>query len=163
MSAGKAIFWGGFWCGVLDILSAIIPWQIRGIGPQRILHSVASGLIGREAALAGGWKTAFLGLACHFFVAFGVATTYYLVSRKLTFLTAHPVICGLIYGEIVYVVMNQIVLPLSAIHRPWFTMPNFLPWPYLVGGVLGHPFFVGLPVALAIAKWAPADTIPAHA
>jgi len=162
MNAGKAIFWGGFWCGVLDILSAIIPWSFLGVGPERILHSVASGLIGKDASLSGGWKTAVLGLFCHFLIAFGVATTYYLVSRRLTFLTTHPVVCGLIYGEIVYFMMNQVVLPLSAIHRPWLTMPSFSPWPMLVGGIIGHPIFVGLPVALAIAKWAPADSISVH-
>ena len=55
-----------------------------------------------------------LGVVLHFVIALGAATVYYLASRKLTFLVSSAVLCGLIYGALVYLFMHLIVLPLSA-------------------------------------------------
>ncbi|MEK6335656.1 MAG: hypothetical protein AABM67_11955 [Acidobacteriota bacterium] len=57
------------------------------------------------------------------------------------------VICGILYGLCVYLVMNFVVLPLSALP---FKMPY--PWPSVVGGLLIHMFGIGLPIALAV-RW----------
>jgi uncharacterized membrane protein YagU involved in acid resistance len=46
--------------------------------------------------------------------ALGAATVYYLAGRKLTFLVSRAVLCGLIYGVLVYLFMHIVVLPLSA-------------------------------------------------
>lgn len=154
-SPGKAIFWGGFWCGALDFTSAVTAWHWRGATIRGVGQSVASGLIGRPAAIQGGWRTASLGIFLHFVVAFGAATVYYLASRKMRLLTEHPVISGLIYGELVFLFMNMIVLPLSALHRSPFVWTSFSPWPSLVTGPVGHPFLVGLPIALAVSRFAP--------
>lgn len=154
---GKAILWGGFWCGVLDFSSAVVGWHWRGATIQSVGQSVASGLIGRTAAVQGGWRTALLGIFLHFVIAFGAATTYCLASRKLRFLITHPVIAGLIYGELVFLFMNMVVLPLSAIHRDPLQWTSFSPWPMLVTGPVGHPFLVGLPIAIAAAKYATSE------
>ncbi|HWR16402.1 MAG TPA: hypothetical protein VN577_16385 [Terriglobales bacterium] len=144
----KAIFWGGFWCGILDISSAMVAWGIRGVKPIRILQSVASGALGR-AAFDGGWSTALLGLGFHFTIAFTAATVYYLASRKLTFLVQRAVLFGMLYGEFVFLFMHYVVVPLSRAQQGRFT------WASLISGPVGHLFFVGLPIALAIRKWAP--------
>lgn len=150
----KAIFWGGFWCGVLDISSAVIAWRIKaGVSATRIFQSVAGGLLGRQAATQGGWKTAVLGFALHFLIAFTAAAVYYGGSRKLVFLGEKPILAGLIYGEVVFLFMNMVILPLSALHTPPLQWTAFSPWPSLVTGPLGHPFFVGLPIALAVSKY----------
>jgi hypothetical protein len=139
-----AIFWGGLFCGILDITSAIVAWNIqRGVKPIRILQSVAAGALGR-AAFDGGLRTALLGLAFHFLIAFAAAAVFYLASRYVSFLTQHPVISGFIYGELVYLFMNFVVIPLSATRRGPFT------WATIVTGPGGHLFFVGLPIALAV-------------
>jgi Na+/pantothenate symporter len=62
-------------------------------------------LIRRRLATAG------LGLALHFFVAFVVVSVFYLASRKIGFLTIHPVVSGVLYGIGVYIVMFWLVLP----------------------------------------------------
>src|SRR3954471_8790297 len=118
-NSGRAIFWGGFWCGVLDITSACVAWAFLGATPVQIFQSVAGGLLGRPAAMQGGWKTALLGLACHFLIAFTAAAVFWVASRKLSFLTEHAIISGLLYGEVVFLFMNMVVLPLSALHTPW--------------------------------------------
>ena len=46
-----------------------------------ILHSIAAGFLGRDAARAGGVPTAALGLLLHFLVAFIIASIYVVASR----------------------------------------------------------------------------------
>ena len=149
-NAFLAIFWGGLACGVLDITQAMVAWYLQaGVTPSQVLQSVASGLLGRNAFL-GGTKTAALGAVLHFFIAFSWAAIYYLASRKLTFMVEQPVLSGLLYGELVWVVMNFVVIPLSAIHRwPTWTKAS------IITGPIGHLFLVGLPIALAVKRWAP--------
>lgn len=148
-SATLAILAGGFIAGVLDISSAFVAAASRGAGPVRVLQSVASGALGRDAAYSGGWKTALLGLAFHFLIAFTAAVVYYIASRKLRFLVDRAVLWGLIYGLAVWAFMNYLVLPLSAIGRS--TPPTT--WQALFTGVVGHPFLVGLPIALATRRF----------
>jgi hypothetical protein len=141
-----AIFWGGLLCGVLDISSAFVAYGFRGVKPIRILQSVASGLLG-PAAFKGGWKSAVLGTALHFLVAFTAATVFYLASRKIAWLTEHPVLSGIAYAEVVYLFMNFVVIPLSLAHRAPFSIAS------LVTGPVGHLFFVGLPISLAVRRY----------
>jgi len=142
-----AILWGGLACGVLDITQAFVAWGLQGVKPIRILQSVASGLLGSKA-YKGGLETAALGAALHFFIALVAAAIYYLASRKFAFLTERAVLCGLLYGEAVFLFMNFVVLPLSAIHRsPPFSIP------LLITGPIGHMFLVGLPIALAVRRY----------
>jgi hypothetical protein len=144
-----AIFWGGLACGILDITQAYIAWGFRGVSPVRILQSVASGVLGRQAS-QGGAKTAVLGAVLHFLIAFTAAAVFYAASRKIRFLTQRPVVAGLLYGEVVYLIMNFVVVPLSAIHRfPTFTAAH------IITGPIGHLFLVGLPISLAVRRYAP--------
>jgi hypothetical protein len=148
MTAKRAILLGGLTVGALDILDAFIFFGLRGVAPQRILHSVAAGLLGREAAIAGGLKTALLGLVLHFTIATGVVATYYLVSKALSFLVRYPIICGLLYGLVVFYLMQLVVLPLSATSGK-AGLPTGAP---LINGLLIHALGVGLPAALFTAK-----------
>jgi hypothetical protein len=115
-SAWLGVFWGGLICGILDLSSAIIGYGFRGVAPIRILQSVAAGALGRDS-FNGGARSAALGLFFHFLIAFTAAAVFYLASRKITFLTAHPVISGLLYGELVFLLMHFVVIPLSASPR----------------------------------------------
>ena len=139
----QAILYGTLVVGTLDALDAIVFFGLRsGAQPIRIFQGIASGLIG-PAARQGGLKTAALGVFLHYFIAFGIVTTYVLVSRRVRLLTRHPVMCGLLYGLVAYAVMNLVVIPLSKIGGP--SMPAT---PVLANGLLIHMFGVGLPSAL---------------
>jgi hypothetical protein len=132
--------------GVLDISSAFLLSYPKGVGPIRVLQGVAAGLIGRESATAGGLATAGLGLAIHFFIAFVVATFFYVASRKLVFLTRHPVISGLLYGVVVYGFMYWIVMPLAyPVVHPSLSRD--------LTAVCVHMFLIGLPVALIVRRY----------
>jgi hypothetical protein len=137
----QALLLGALTVGVLDGLDAIVFFGLRGVAPTRILQSIASGLLGREA-YQGGAATAVLGLLVHFGIAWAVVVVYYLVSRRFPGLTRHPLASGPLYGLLVYGVMNFLVLPLSAA----VTGPRTLP--VVVNGLLIHAFGVGLPAAL---------------
>jgi hypothetical protein len=142
------IVWGGLACGILDFTSAIVAYGPRGVSPARIGQSIAAGAIGREAAFSGGVKTALLGVFFHFLIAFGAATVFYLASRKIPFLIQHPIISGILYGEVVFVVMRYVVIPLSATKAgPWS-------WAAVIAGPGGHPLVVGIPIAFAVSWFA---------
>lgn len=144
--APRAILWGGLMCGILDISSAFVIWGLRGISPVRILQSVAAGLLGRES-FNGGFATAALGAVLHFFIAFVACTVYFAASRKIGFLVKQAVVSGVLYGIVVWLVMNLIVLPLSAAGRPRFTVSS------VVTGLIVHILFVGSPISLAVRWW----------
>jgi uncharacterized membrane protein YagU involved in acid resistance len=146
--AFRTVLVGGLIAGTLDISYACIFSYIRrGTSPVRVLQSVASGALGRSA-FDGGAKTAALGLVFHFLIATIAAAVYYLASRPLRFLVNQAIICGPLYGVGVYLFMNFVVLPLSAIgSRP----P--LPLPVLIGGLLIHMFGIGLPIALVVRRY----------
>jgi hypothetical protein len=144
----RAILLGGLIAGTIDISYAcIFSYLRRGTSPVRILQSVASGALGRSA-FEGGARTAVLGLVFHFLIATIAAAFYYLASRPLRFLVNYAVICGPLYGVCIYLVMNFVVLPLSAIgSRP------ALPLPVLISGLLIHMFGIGLPIALIVRRY----------
>jgi hypothetical protein len=96
--------------GTLDIMSAIAIWLSRGTTLTSGFQVIASGLLGAES-YKGGLATAVLGLAIHFFIALVVVTIFYVASRKIHFLTERPIISGVLYGIVVYLVMYWIVLP----------------------------------------------------
>lgn len=147
-SAARAIGWGGLIAGILDIMDAIVFYGQRGVRPMRILQSISSGMLG-ASAFRGGWRTAVLGLALHFVIAFGAAIVYFAASRFMRVLRERPVICGLIYGVLVYLFMNYVVLPLSAVPKN----PRPQSWPALINGVAAIVFLVGLPIALAVRRF----------
>jgi hypothetical protein len=137
-----AIFVGGLIVGVLDLAYAMLVYSPRN--PLLIPRHIATGVLGVKA-YSGGTGTVALGVVLHFVIALGAATVYYLASRKLTFLVSRPVICGMIYGALVYLFMHNVVLPLSAIPKGHTT-----PFIYKATEFVEHWFCVGLPIALSV-------------
>jgi hypothetical protein len=151
-SPGRAILVGTLIVGTLDALDAIVVFGLRGATPGQIFRGIAAGLIGRPAAAQGGLDAALLGVALHYFIAFGIVSVYYLASGALPFLARHPFRYGPIYGVLVYFFMNLVVIPLSAVGPGRSIVLNWL----FVNGILIHIFGVGLPSALAVAQTSPA-------
>ena len=152
LSTGRAILYGGLTVGVLDLLDAFIFFGLRsGARPMGILHSIAAGLLGREAARAGGVPTAIVGLLAHFLVAFCIVSVYVLASRVLPLLRQRWVICGIAFGVIAYFVMTFFVVPLSNAGNGQvsFALPAY---PVVINGLLIHAFGVGLPAAYFASK-----------
>ena len=134
--------------GAVDIAWAIGFSYLRaGTAPQRVLQSVAAGWFGREAAFAGGAGTAAAGLGFHFFNAFVITAIFFAAASWQRWLVRNPAIVGPLYGLGVYVVMNFVVIPLSAI--------AVMPKPNMIGlasGLFIHVFGVGLPIVLGAGR-----------
>jgi hypothetical protein len=142
-----AIFFAGLACGAMDITAAFIVYgNMFHISPIRILHSVAAGLLGPRS-YTGGLTTAAIGLLCHFVIAFGAATVFFLLTRAFPFLLTQPILWGPLYGIAVYFFMNRIVVPLSNAAKAPFSLKMMLI------GVVIHIFCVGLPIVLVTRRF----------
>src|SRR5437868_12406556 len=141
-----AIFWGGLLAVVFDFTQSFIGFSLMGSTPFRILQRIAGGIFGTHSRDMG-WTSAAIGLVCHFAVAFGAATVYYVASRKLRLLVERPVLSGLLYGELVFLFMYFVVIPLSAIDYPQFIIATY------ITGPIGHPLLVGLPITLCVRRF----------
>ena len=148
----RAICWGGLIGGILDISEALVFYGMRGVPPERLLRGIASGLLGARAMDGGGWAAATLGLFLHFLIALTAAAVYYAASRKLRMLRERPILSGLLYGVAVFLFMNMIVVPLSAIHRSPTAMLAFNIG--TANAVLALTLFIGLPIAVAVNRYA---------
>ena len=151
-----AIFTGGLLVGIFDITQAFIGYGLLGARPYRILQGIAGGVFGARS-FQMGWQSAFMGLVFHFMIAFTAATVYYIASRRIRVLVHYPVLCGLLYGETVFLFMHFVVVPLSALGpgRGQFNIVDY------ITGPIGHPVLVGLPIALCVRHFAaPSDKLP---
>jgi hypothetical protein len=144
--AAYAIVYGGLIAGAIDITYALAFSAARGVPPERLLQSVASGLLGSEA-FQGGTATAVLGFVLHFLLMLIIAAIFYFASTRLRFLVARPVLWGALYGIVVYWVMNLVVLPLSAFP----SAVKFVPIA-LITSLIVHAFGIGVPIAIASRK-----------
>ena len=143
-----AIAAGGLVAGTLDILYAIVSLGMRGRSPQWVLQSVASGLLG-SGAFDGGWASASLGLIAHFVIAIGAAAVFALAAFRFDVPQKHWIASGLLFGVGVYLVMNFVVLPLSAVpFKISYT------WSVLAQGFVSHALLIGLPISAAVRRFA---------
>ena len=151
----RAILYGGLTAGTLDLVDAFVFFGLRsGAKPVPILHSIAAGLIGRDAARAGGTPTAILGLLTHFLVAFCIVAVYVLASRAMPSLRKQWVLHGIAFGFVAYLVMTWFVVPMSNAGSGSisFALPVM---PIMINGILIHALAVGLPAAFFASRIRP--------
>jgi uncharacterized membrane protein YagU involved in acid resistance len=141
-SSHRPILAGGLVAGTLDLVYICTLWGAKGVAPIRILHSIASGWVGREAAIAGGMHTALLGLVSHYAIATCMAAAYWCAARRLPALARRPFAYGPLYGVVLYVAMNHVVVPLSAA-GPAAPMPAWM----VASHLAAHMFLVGTTIA----------------
>jgi uncharacterized membrane protein YagU involved in acid resistance len=103
--------------GTLDIGAAAL---INHVGPLLILHFIAGGLLGK-AALAGGTSVELLGVGLQWAMSLCIAAVYVAACAWLPFLRRRWIAGGLAYGVVIFLVMNYVVVPLSA----WAIWPHF--------------------------------------
>ena len=137
------ILWIGLVAGTLDIADNLIFNQFRGISPIRVFQYIASGLIGMKSFQLGLASVA-LGVLIHYTIALFWTGVFYTASRKFSILVRRPVICGLLYGVVVYLVMNFVILPLSRVPP----RPAAVTLPSRINAVLALLLFIGLTISL---------------
>lgn len=139
----KTIVLSGFFAGTLDIAAAIGIYAVilDKTTAMRILQSIASGVFGKSA-FAGGIETALYGLFFHYIIATSWAASYFFLFPTISFLRKQKIISGLLYGIVVWLIMNTIVLPLSNVTQVQFTMQGV----FIGVGIL--MVCIGLPISL---------------
>jgi hypothetical protein len=137
---------GGLLAAVLDIVYAFVLADMRGGTALRTLQSIASGLLGRDA-YKGGFVTGALGLALHLAILIVAAWVYWFAARNSTFMRRHMWISGVVFGVLVYLFMNFVVLPLSMVPFRITYTPMVI-----LQGFISHALLVGLPIALCVRR-----------
>ena len=138
---------GGLAAGTLDIVYAFVFASQRGRSPLWVFQSVASGLLGRQA-FDGGMATGIVGVICHFTIATIFATFFSIASNWIPALRRQPLICGALYGVGVWIVMNTLVLPLSA-----FPLKVSYPPMAIARGFVSHALLVGIPISYTVSRF----------
>jgi hypothetical protein len=139
---------GGLAAGILDIVYAFVLVGFSANALVRVLQSIASGLLGSES-FKGGPATAALGLALHLGITIAAAAVYFLFARKSTLVQRHYLLFGALFGVLVYLAMNFVVLPLSAV--PFKIKYTTLA---VLQGFVSHALLVGLPIAWCLRRFA---------
>jgi hypothetical protein len=143
-----AVLLGGAIAATLDIVYACISNSQYGKTPLWVFQSIATGWFGKEA-FSMGVTGGSIGLASHYSILIVAAALYLVASHRFPILRTHAIACGALFGALVYLFMNFVVLPVSA-------FPYKLTYPpmRLIEGLLTHALFVGIPIALCIRRWA---------
>lgn len=144
----KTILLAGLLTGLLDATAAMVQAYFwNDVTPDRVWKYVASGAIGRPA-FSGGTGIVVLGLFFHFLNAFLFTVTFFFLYPLIRPYAPHIVITGMLWGIVVWAVMQFVVLPLSNIPPlPPFNFKKALPQ------IIIHMFCVGLPMALVIHRY----------
>lgn len=139
---------GGIISGFLHLLvqQAIVFGLILKSPIMSSLQYTASGIMG-DAAFAGGLATALLGLVLDFIMITIMAGVFIFSVDRIPLLRRNVILGSILYGFGIFIVMNLIVLPLSA--APALPAPPL--W-LLIELVLQHILLIGLPLGLLV-RW----------
>ena len=110
------------------------------------LQFVASGAMG-TASYTGGLATALLGLVLELLMTIIIAGIFILSADRIPLLRQHIIPGSLLYGFGVFIVMNFIVLPLSAA-PPLPAPPMWL----FIEIILEHILLIGLPLGILVQR-----------
>lgn len=108
-----AIVSGGVLAATIDLLYAFAFYGAEGVPPTRILQSIATGLLGRDA-YASLLPAVPIGLVAHYSILIVAAAMYHAASRRIAALREHAYLAGMLFGVAIYCTMHFIVVPLSA-------------------------------------------------
>ncbi|HEV8695697.1 MAG TPA: hypothetical protein VGQ93_16170 [Lysobacter sp.] len=136
-TAWSQVLWGGLIVASADIIFATTLWFTwNTAGLIRVFQTIAVGVLGK-ASFDGGVAAALLGAGLQVFMATMFVVAYTLVSRGAPGLLRKPLVYGPLYGVMLYLIMNFVVMPLSRVGRsPSMEHPD---WIFL--SVLAHMVF----------------------
>ena len=107
--------------GVIDGLAAIALTLISGRPPLLVFQYIASALLG-PAAFSGGAASGILGAFCHFFIALTWSAVIFMLHPLISRLAKGKVAKSILYGIVIWSVMNLVVLPISLVTQGPFTL-----------------------------------------
>jgi hypothetical protein len=140
----------GLLAGTLDAIGATLQVILSGgRQPLRVWRFVASGAFG-PSATRGGSEMILFGLLFHYCIAFAWILILFLLYPRVPIAHRYPFLTGLVYGIIVWLVMNLVVIRLSRIGpRPLHLTPSLIGAGILVlaigipGSLMAHRYYTG--------------------
>ena len=136
-SISNEVLLGGLIVAIGDIVFATtlwFTWTMAGL--VRVFQTIAVGVLGK-ASYEGGVPAAALGAGLHLFMATTFVVVYTMVGRRVPTLLQRPVVYGTLYGVLLYVIMNFVVMPLSRVDaHPTLKHPD-----WILFSVIAHMVF----------------------
>ena len=98
--------------GIPDVFAAAL---LSRSSPGKILQTIASGVLGEASYMGGGTSIAF-GLGLQIAMSFVIAIVYNMAFLQVESVRNYPFTAAALYGVVIFVVMNFVVVPLSRAH-----------------------------------------------
>ncbi len=138
----NAIVKAGLIAGTLDILTALVMFFIKTHkDPMIVFQYIASAAFGK-VAYTGGAGFIIAGLLFHYIIAFSFTILYFFLYPRIRFMQNNPLLAGLLYGIFVWLIMNEVVLPLTRLAPIAFNLQS------AITGTIVLMLAIGLPVSL---------------
>ncbi len=132
--------------GTLDILGAFTQFYImRKMNPAPIvLKYIASGVFGPDA-MKGGAGMMIIGLLFHYLIVLGCVLAFYWLYPRVSVMRYNKWLTAVVYGLLVWVVTNLVIVPLSLVRRGPFNLNNALIAMLILIVMIGIPlsFIIG--------------------
>jgi hypothetical protein len=136
-TAWLQVFIGGLVIALGDMVFATtlwFGWSVAGL--VKLFQTIAVGVLGK-ASYDGGVAAAWLGAGLHLFMATLFVAVYTLASLRVPALLRRPFVHGPLYGVVLYLVMNFVVLPLSRVGAH----PTLEHLDWIILSILAHMVF----------------------
>lgn len=144
----RSIVLGGLIIGIVHLIIQL--WFVYSVLENNpfiaVLQYVTSGATG-VSAFEGGTGTALIGLLIHFLISFVIAAVYILIADQIPLLRRYAIPGAFVYGFGFWIVMNLIVLPLSA--APPIPAPTT---PQIIERIIEHILVIGLPLGFLVRR-----------
>lgn len=143
-----AAFFTGIIAGGIDILLAMGNAYLKNnnVTPDKVLIFISSGIFGKNA-FNGGVAMILFGLLAHFIIAIIFSAILYFLYPKLNLGNSNKLLTGILYGIIIWCVMNLLVVPISRTPTVPFNLVN------MVVGMIILIVAIGLPVVYFAGKF----------
>ena len=136
----------GLLAGILDGLAACVNYYFStGNHPIRVFQYIASAFFGKEA-FAGGWRMASWGILFHMLIATAFATLFFFLLPVFRKLSGNKIVVGIVYGLLVWAIMNLLVVPLTRAPKLPFQIKS------VIIGIVILITMVGIPISLIVYK-----------
>jgi hypothetical protein len=146
MKTIKQIIITGGLIGTLDGLAACLHTLLRGGDPVKVFVYISSGIFGSDAFTAGDGM-AFWGILFHYCIATIWTALFFVLYQRVRALEKNKWLNGIVYGLIVWVIMNLVVLPLSRVPPLKMTFASVTIGAFILVAC------VGIPVAISAEKY----------
>lgn len=128
---------GGIAIDLFIYLTAVLP---QHGSMTAVWQGIAVTALGKIALTSPAYDWA--GLALHFAVSIAWAIGYAYLAEQQPGVDAHPVLSGVIFGFVVYLVMQLVLYTVQALHVTGAAQ--------VVTTIVAHTIFYGLPVGLTV-------------